>query len=110
MRINNPDYLLDLIHQQLFDLLVERGGAEAAALADAEQFCTQLQEQAGGRRHYIPAPGKGQRNQRIAADLRDGHAPQAVAERHGVSTKTVARVASRTDDDRGGFGSKDWNL
>lgn len=111
--MNNRDYLINLIHERLFDLLVQRGDPELKALSQSDEFCEVLRETAGGRRHYIPAPDRRPRNQSIAAAIQSGDDPGTVAERHGVSVKTVTRAARRTQEDHdnnNNFGNSDWNL
>ncbi len=108
----SDDALIEAMHDDLYRLLTRLGVDDLTALQEAGALVEDLQRRFGGRHHYLPAVDKATRNARIAAELAAGHDPQQVAARHGVSKKTLARVARRTrrDDDGGGFGSPEWNL
>lgn len=108
----SDDALIEAMHDDVYRLLTRLGIDDLTALQEAGSLVEDLQRRFGGRDHYLPAVDKATRNARIAAELAAGHDPQQVADRHGVSKKTLARVARRTrgDDDGGGFGSPEWNL
>lgn len=102
--------LIDAVHDEVYALLIKHGVEDMAALTDADSLCETLQRRFGGYEHYVPVPDKTTRNARIAADLRAGHDPKAVAAKNGVTPKTVKRAARKTESGGGGFGNEDWNL
>ncbi len=102
--------LIDAVHDEVYQLLIQRGVEDMTALTDAGQLCDTLQRSFGGYEHYVRAPDKVARNAKIAADLRAGEDPQSLATKHGVTPKTIKRAARRVENDDAGFGSKDWNI
>lgn len=101
--------LIDAVLEEVYQALLRPPPDDLDAIVEAQRRVESLQDQFGGRRHYWPKPDKEPRNIRIASDLRAGHDPKAVADKHGVTPKTIKRAARRAGDDQG-FGSKDWNL
>jgi Mor family transcriptional regulator len=108
-----PDDLLGAVHDAVYALLVRRGVEELTAIADTQALCRALQRDLGGRGHYLPALGKELRHRQIAADLRAGVPPAAIAKKHDVHPKTVAKIAARAQqapNEDPGLGTSDWVL
>ena len=107
------DDLLGAVHDAVYALLVQHGVDELAAIADTQALCRQLQQDLGGREHYLPALGKESRHRQIAMDLAAGLPPDQVATKNKVHPKTVAKVAAQAKQAPGddpGLGTKDWVL
>jgi hypothetical protein len=98
MEINNKHGsidrdLIDAVLDEIYQALLRPALDDLQAITEAQRRVEHLQEQYGGRRHYWPKPDKEPRNINIVSDLRTVQDPKAVAAKHGVSEKTVSRVA-----------------
>lgn len=102
--------LIDAVLEEVYQALLRPPLDDLEAIVEAQRRVESLQDKFGGRRHYWPKPDKEPRNIAIASDLRAGHDPKAVADKHGVTPKTIKRAARKTESSGGGFGSDEWNL
>lgn len=115
--------LLDWIHDQVYAALVDHGNevsaglstetAEITAIRKTQALCKKLQEDLGGREHYLPALSKNERHRKVAADLQAGLPPDEVAQKHGLHPRTVKKIADSNRQQQGddpGLGTPDWML
>lgn len=118
------DYLLlDWLHEQIYEVLMEYGtevragldptAAEIAAIEKTQALCKKLQEDLGGRPHYLPALGKQERHRRVVADLQAGLSLDEVAEKHDLHLRTVKKIFNNireASNDDPGLGTRDWMI
>ena len=115
--------LLNWIHDQIYAALMDHGdevrtglsteAAELAAINKTQTLCKKLQEDLGGREHYLPALSKNERHRKVAADLQAGLPPDEVAQKHGLHPRTVKKIAANNcqkQSDDPGLGTPDWML
>lgn len=115
--------LLDWLHDQIYTMLVEHGAevragldpgaAEIAVIQKTQALCKKLQEDLGGREHYLPALNKKERHRRVAADLQAGLSPDEVAQKHDLHPRTVKKIANKireAPNDDPGLGTRDWMI
>ena len=101
------EYLVKCMTQTMADAGIDVSLASSIAAQVEDEICRRY----GCDRHYIPAPRKKARNERVLKLWRQGVSRSDIAKQCGVCSTTVDRVISDSlKKQSAGFGRAEWNL
>lgn len=103
------------LHEYLISritIAMQRAGVDAGlARSIADEVDHDIRSRFGSQEHYIPAPDRRKRNQRIIDCWKSGMKTTDIAATVGVHQSTVSRIiTSHLNKQTAGFGRDGWNL